>query len=66
MGELVRCESCGQVRWSVLMGAEGSDAGLCDVCGEPLSLERRRPGRRLAPRAKDERRDFHPAAQPPA
>jgi len=65
MGVLVRCESCGQVRWSVLIGAGSRDPGACDVCGEQLSLERRRPGRRLAFTRK-ERRDFRPAAPPHA
>jgi len=61
MGELVRCDSCGHVRWSVLSGADRRDAGTCDVCGEPLSVERRRPGRRMLAGSK-ERRDFRPAA----
>jgi hypothetical protein len=66
MGELVRCKSCGQVRWSVLKGTGQRDPGVCDVCGEPLALERRRPGRRLLPAAGKERRDFHPLVRPPA
>jgi hypothetical protein len=54
------------VRWSILAAAERPDERLCEACGSPLKVERRRPGRRLSKRAAGERRDFHPVAGPPA
>jgi DNA-directed RNA polymerase subunit N (RpoN/RPB10) len=69
MGVLVRCDSCGEVRWSILAAADHPEDGRCDACGKPLSVERRRPGRRLVKREgheRHERRDFHPLIGPPA
>jgi hypothetical protein len=66
MGVLVRCENCGEVRWSVLAAAGSIEAALCEGCGRPLAIERRRPGTRFAEQAKEERRDFRPLAPPPA
>ena len=47
------------------MGDRGKK-GVCETCGEPLSVERRRPGRRFRKRQERERRDFRPVAGPPA
>ena len=45
MGGLLRCDGCGAIRWDVL-GLTGADDVECEMCGEPLKPERRRPGRR--------------------
>jgi rRNA maturation endonuclease Nob1 len=60
MGGLQRCDGCGTLTWSVL-GRPGD--GACPDCGEPLKVERRRPGRRFG-RKVVERRDVAPPAQP--
>jgi predicted RNA-binding Zn-ribbon protein involved in translation (DUF1610 family) len=39
----MRCEACGEVRWSII-GRSAVDVE-CPVCGEPMSVERRYPGR---------------------
>jgi hypothetical protein len=55
---LVRCDSCGATRWSVLRVKPGGSAPKeCDICGSELKVERRRPGRRFA-RTDRERRDL--------
>jgi hypothetical protein len=55
---LVRCDSCGATRWSILRIKPGSAAPTeCDICGGELTVERRRPGRRFA-KAERERRDL--------
>ena len=61
----MRCMECGEVRWSILAAAEHPEDGRCDACGKPLSVERRRPGRRLVKRPGQERRDFHSLLGPP-
>jgi hypothetical protein len=66
MGVLVRCENCGEVRWSILGAAARAEDCICQACGKPLSVERRHPGRRLFKNADRERRDFHPLVGPPA
>jgi hypothetical protein len=66
MGVLVRCGSCGEVRWSILAIGDRGKGGVCEACGEPLSVERRRPGRRFRERQGRERRDFRPVHGPPA
>jgi rRNA maturation endonuclease Nob1 len=67
MGAMLRCDGCGSIRWDVL-GLNAAEKGTCATCGEPLKLERRRPGRRastrrFASKAAAERRDLVP---PPA
>ena len=67
MGGLLRCDGCGTINWDVLgLAAKKSE---CATCGEPLKVERRRPGRRAASRRFErsldgERRDL--TAPPPA
>ena len=51
----MRCESCGEVRWSLLGRAEGTPSD-CPACGTEMVEERRHPGRR-ARIADTERRD---------
>ena len=63
MSVLVRCDGCGAVKWSLLRPRPGDTAPQrCDICGEPLKLERRRPGGRFKRGAK-ERRDFRAPGQ---
>lgn len=50
-----RCESCGEVRWSILGISEGKRVE-CPACGEVMVPERRRPGTRGPEHA--ERRDL--------
>lgn len=40
----MRCEECGEVRWSILGRAE--EGCECPQCGAGMTAERRRPGRR--------------------
>jgi ribosome-binding protein aMBF1 (putative translation factor) len=62
---LVRCDSCGATRWSLLrVKAGGSETQECDICGGELKVERRRPGRRFA-KAERERRDARTARGAP-
>ena len=56
MSVLVRCDGCGGLRWSLLRTG-GSPRQTCEICGEPLKPERRRPGRRFGKDA-GERRDL--------
>jgi hypothetical protein len=64
MSVLVRCDSCGAVRWSLrAKPGEGRAPADCDICGTPLKLERRRPGRRFN-RTGSERRDLRRPARP--
>jgi hypothetical protein len=56
MSALVRCDGCGALRWSLLSKPGSSASAKCDVCGEPLKPERRRPGRRFL-KGRSERRD---------
>lgn len=53
----MRCESCGEVRWSLLDRAD--EPGECPACGAVMVEERRHPGRPRATRITDERRDQH-------
>ena len=58
MSVLVRCDACGAVRWSLrAKPGDGKTPADCEICGEPLKLERRRPGRRFSKEGR-ERRDF--------
>jgi hypothetical protein len=57
MSVLVRCDGCGAVRWSLRAKPGDATPGSCEICGTPLKLERRRPGRRFAA-GNRERRDF--------
>ena len=57
MGALVRCDGCGAMRWSLLRQKAEMGSPTCEICGEPLKLERRRPGRRFSSGGR-ERRDF--------
>jgi hypothetical protein len=56
MSVLARCDSCGALRWSLRAKPGSAAPTTCDICGAPLKLERRRPGRRF--RSQRERRDF--------
>jgi hypothetical protein len=59
MSVLARCDGCGATRWSLLRAKPGdSTPERCEICGEPLKLERRRPGRRFRQAGGRERRDF--------
>lgn len=53
-----RCESCGEVRWSIL----GLDTKpqRCPCCGEVMVDERRRPGSREQAERGTERREAPP------
>lgn len=57
MSVLVRCDGCGAVRWSLRAKPGDATPATCEICGAPLELERRRPGRRFGA-ARGERRDF--------
>jgi len=57
MGGLVRCDGCGALRWSPLRPAAGREPAECQICGEPLKPERRRPGRKFRGGVARERRD---------
>jgi hypothetical protein len=57
MSVLVRCDGCGALRWSLRAKPGDAAPGKCEICGTPLKLERRRPGRRFGA-ATRERRDF--------
>jgi len=59
---MARCESCGELHWSLGIGARKAAPEECRVCGAPLRPERRRPGRRFASKLKAERRDLRPTA----
>jgi len=69
MGGLARCDGCGALSWSPLQAGSEGDAPTCEICGEPLKPERRRPGRRFG-KAASERRGLaappKPADRPPA
>jgi len=54
MGGLVRCDGCGGILWSPLRA--GGVPPVCEVCGEPLKPERRRPGRKFVGGPARERR----------
>jgi hypothetical protein len=61
----LRCEDCGEVRWSIL--GRATDGTACPACGAPMIEERRRPGRHAAPTPADaERRDAGRFSAPPA
>lgn len=51
----MRCEQCGEVRWSFVVRARPDDV-VCPACGSAMIAERRHPGRQPTP-ARDERRD---------
>ena len=50
MGEMLRCDGCGSIRWDVLGLGSSTGKTTCATCGEPLKPERRRPGRRARAR----------------
>jgi hypothetical protein len=52
----MRCEECGEVRWSIFAPAEEHPKPECPVCGTEMTIERRHPGHRT-PSAQAERRD---------
>lgn len=51
----LRCNECGEVRWSIL-GRPGERDQECPACGAQMVEERRHPGHRRA-NAGSERRD---------
>lgn len=55
----MRCERCGEVRWSIF--GRGEKNPDCPCCGERMVPERRYPGRRAA-RLTGERRQAPSAA----
>ena len=57
----MRCEHCGEVRWS-LLGRAKEAACDCPTCGERMTVERRHPGRAKKLLA-SERRDKVAAAR---
>jgi hypothetical protein len=59
---MTRCESCGEVHWSLGIGARKTPAQECRICGAALRPERRRPGRRFSSALAAERRDVRPTA----
>jgi uncharacterized Zn finger protein (UPF0148 family) len=62
----MRCEGCGEVRWSILGRATGT--AKCPACGMAMIEERRRPGRLASVTADPDRRDvvtLEPAAGGP-
>ncbi|MCW2967163.1 MAG: hypothetical protein JWM71_935 [Solirubrobacteraceae bacterium] len=62
----MRCEGCGEVRWSILGRATG--AASCPACGAKMIEERRRPGSLASVTADPDRRDavtFEPAGDGP-
>ena len=59
MSVLVRCDGCGALRWSLLQRPGTNAAQECEICGQPLKPERRRPGRRFSKQQR-ERRDLSP------
>ena len=61
MSVLVRCDGCGALRWSLLGRPGQRGVQKCEICGEVLKPERRRPGRRFLKEAR-ERRDIRPPA----
>ncbi|HEX8075850.1 MAG TPA: hypothetical protein VF545_12825 [Thermoleophilaceae bacterium] len=68
MSVLVRCDGCGALRWSLLQRPGANASQKCEICGQPLKPERRRPGRRFSSQAR-ERRDLRPPTDrvaPPA
>lgn len=56
----MRCDSCGEVRWSLLDRAD--KPGACPACGAKMVEERRHPGRTR--RFAAERRDRPTALRP--
>jgi uncharacterized paraquat-inducible protein A len=57
----MRCEECGEVRWSIL--GRGQEKPVeCPACGAEMIDERRHPGTRST--AREERRDAVPTADP--
>lgn len=51
----MRCEDCGEVRWSIL-GRPAEKDHHCPMCGALMVAERRHPGRRRKP-GQEERRE---------
>jgi DNA-directed RNA polymerase subunit RPC12/RpoP len=51
----LRCNECGEVRWSILGRSDERDTE-CPACGTTMVVERRHPGHRRA-KAGLERRD---------
>jgi len=68
--EAMRCEECGDVRWS-FRGLTASLDTRCELCGAEMKPERRHP-HRGPDRLRSERRDVTPVVggdalpQPPA
>lgn len=58
----MRCEECGEVRWSIF-GREEDKSAECPACGAEMTAERRYPGRRSGRVATEERRE---STAPPA
>ena len=56
----MRCEECGEVRWSIRAVDEAEMP--CPACGAEMLVERRYPGRDARRRFRDERRAV-PAAE---
>jgi hypothetical protein len=60
----LRCEDCGETRWSILGRAVVGAA--CPACGVPMIEERRRPGRHVVATPSDaERREAGRFSSPP-
>lgn len=58
----MRCEECGEVRWSIFALAE-KKRSECPVCGAQMTAERRHPGHH-GPELPAERRDTARFAPP--
>lgn len=57
----MRCEECGEVRWSIFGHPEDSPAPDCPACGATMEPERRYPGGHPPEALEAERRDVSPA-----
>jgi hypothetical protein len=53
----MRCEECGEVRWSIVARGPMLDDVVCPACGAAMIAERRYPGHQPA-KARRERRDL--------
>ncbi|MCW2991575.1 MAG: hypothetical protein JWM73_2169 [Solirubrobacterales bacterium] len=53
----MRCEECGEVRWSIFGRPEEDAPVACPACGATMKPERRHPGRRPGEKLDAERRD---------
>lgn len=52
----MRCEECGEVRWSIF-GREEDKSAECPACGGEMTAERRYPGRAGSRFTAEERRE---------